>query len=77
MKMIFDFNLVEEGWSKEGHERYFRNRGIDVKKEIWELAPEFLGKDEGLFRTKGGQEVFTRLEYFRPLLITKELSEWM
>ena len=77
MKMIFDFNLMEEGWSKESHERYFRSRGIDVNKEIWELAPKFLVKDEGLFRTEYGQEVFTRLRYFRPLLITKELSEWM
>lgn len=78
MRYILDFNTMPEH-SLSNHFFWLKNRKIDPYNTLWKRLKEGESlKEEGkwLYETETGQQIFTREEFFKPVL-GKDLSKYM
>lgn len=70
-------NMPEE--SKDCHLSWLRRRGIDPHNTFWKRSEGgyfYAGKGKWLYETETGRQIFTKEEFFKPVL-NKDMSEYM
>lgn len=78
IKLKFDVALIEDDCTRRIYLEWFKDFEVDWKNTIWIMDEKYKNSPEVYLSAAGtGRNLYTQRSYLRPIILTKELNEWM